>query len=311
MESREKYIINIFRAIRKLQRGCSMKDLNYSLGVSEKSAYRYKSTIEELGFKLEKNPYNHRYKIIGKSDLKVDLTFSQEEVDFIVGHLPVHETLVERIKDKLYIYSDIQAVPNRWMEVEFGKNVHGLQEAIDQSKRVELKGYSSAHTNQQTDILVEPIKMEDHYQRLYAYNPAKQKMYQYKTERIEEVDVLEQKQQFTHRHPKEIRTDLFWWVFEEESHSIRLELTRGAYHMVREEFPRIQACTREKKEGLFELKAEVASLKAVSSLILRYPGEIRVVSPRELEEFTARRLAELPFLKKYFKPLSQNDNSDR
>lgn len=311
MKEKDQPIIAFFRAVNYFRRGCSMKELAELLAVSVKTAYRYKERAENIGFLLEKNSATNRYKLASKHSPGLNLSFSQQEVDVILKGLKGKSDLLQRIKNKVYIHSDLQYVPGKLLEIEFGQNIKLLQKAITKKNRVLLKNYNSANSNSLRDIVTEPVIMQDYYQRLYGYSPGKKKMMQYKTERIGQVEILPQRQMFTDRHIKNPKTDLFWWVFDEESYSIRLELTRGAYHMVREEFPRIQACTREKEEGVFELETEVASLKAVSSLILRYPGEIRVLSPRELEEFTAHRLAELPFLKKYFKPLSQNDNTGR
>jgi proteasome accessory factor C len=272
-----------------------MKQLAFALDVSEKTAYRYKDTLCELGFRLERNDYSHQYKIVDKVPMDLNLAFSQEEVDFIMSNLPKGSDLTPGISNKLYIHSDILSVPGALQEIGFGKAVKSLQRAIEKKKRVILKDYSSANSNEQRDILAEPVKLEDHYRRLYAFCPERKKIMQYKTERIGEVKITSGKQFYTLHNTGDIETDPFWWVFENDRYKVTLDMNMGVYHMVREDYPRIETYVTELDENRYRLETEVANLAPVSSLILRFPEGVQNVEPDELKSYTIGRLKYSPF----------------
>lgn len=304
MQEKEKPIINVFKALRKLQSGCSIKELAFSLNVELRTAYRYKDIIEKIGYQLEKNETTNRYKLKTVKNSPLALTFSQEEVDYILDHISGEDHFFAGIKQKLYINSDIQFIPDRLLEVEFGMNIQKLRTAILNRKRVVLREYNSVNTNSCRDILLEPVHMEDHYKRLYAYDLEKKKIIQYKTERIGVVEILDQSQFFTGKLSKKIETDVFWWILDKQKWEIELLMSRGAYFLMKEDYPRIESKVKEVEEGKFKLATEVADLRAVASMILRMPGEFEVISPPELEKEIAHKVMKLPFFDKYFSLLS-------
>ncbi|TVR77366.1 MAG: WYL domain-containing protein [Saprospirales bacterium] len=292
---KEKPVISLIKAINHFHRGVSMRELAALLGVSYKTAYRYKEKVESIGFQLEKNPTTHRYKIAGKNRPEFNLSFSQQEVDFILNAINGDSEMHNRIRNKVYIHSDLQYLPGKLIEVTFGHNIKQLQKAIKDRKRVVLKAYNSVNSNSCRDILTEPVIMQDYYKRLYGYTPEKRKMIQYKTERIGSVEILQEGQMFTDRHIQNPETDVFWWMFEDRSWEVSLEFNRGAYHMIREEYPRIDELTSEIKEGIFRFNGRLASLVPPASIVLRFPGEVRIVSPPELENLCFEKLKKLPF----------------
>lgn len=304
MREKEKPIINIFKALRKFQTGCSIKELAFSLNVDLRTAYRYKEIIEKIGYHLDKNDTTNRYKLKTAKNSPLALTFSQEEVDFVLKHLPNDAHSFAGIKQKLYINSDIQFIPDRLLEVEFGMNIQNLQTAINERKRVVLKDYSSVNSNRCRDIIMEPINMEDHYKRLYGYDLEKKTVVQYKTERIGSVEILEQSQFYTNKLSAKVETDVFWWIFKSTRWELELLMSRGAYHLMKEEYPRSESQVTELKDGKFKLKTEVADLKAVASMILRMPGEIEIITPLELQEEIVEKIKKLPFFNKHFRSLS-------
>lgn len=295
---KEKPVISLIKAINHFHRGVSMRELAALLGVSYKTAYRYKEKVESIGFQLEKNPTTHRYKIAGKNRPEFNLSFSQQEVDFILNAINGDSEMHNRIRNKVYIHSDLQYLPGKLIEVTFGHNIKQLQKAIKDRKRVVLKAYNSVNSNSCRDILTEPVIMQDYYKRLYGYTPQKRKMIQYKTERIGSVEILQEGQMFTDRHIQNPETDVFWWMFEDRSWEVSLEFNRGTYHMIREEYPRIDELTSEIQEGIFRFNGRLASLVPPASIVLRFPGEVRIVSPPELEDLCFENLKKLPFFKK-------------
>ncbi|GEM_PF-2529689 len=297
MSERQRQVVNLFKAIRKLYRGCTIRQLAFALDVSEKTAYRYKDTLIEIGFRFYADKHTRQYKIVDKMPMDINLAFSQEEVEFILGFLPEEEELSKAIQNKLYIHSDLREVPRSLDEIEFGRSVKGLQKAMQNKKRVILKDYSSANSNECRHIVVEPLKLEDQYRRLYAFTPERKKLMQFKTERIGEVEILPESQFYSNLHPKKIETDSFWWVFDGGRHEISMDVSLGVYHMLREEYPRIERDVIKVDKNCFRLETEVADYTAPSSVVLRYPEGIFDLAPEPFKAYTINRLRGVPLWK--------------
>ena len=294
MIEKQRKIVNLFRAIRKLYRGCTIRQLAFALDVSEKTAYRYKDTLIEIGFRFYTDRHTHHYKIVGEKPMDLNLAFSQEEVEFILDYLPDDDRIYKAIQNKLYIHSDLREVPRSLDEIEFGRCVKALKKSMKNKKRVILKDYSSANSNEARNIVVEPLKLEDQYRRLYAFTPERKKLMQYKTERIGEVEILPESQFYHNLHPKKIETDPFWWVFDGERHEISMDVSLGVYHMLREEYPRIENDVSRVNKNCFRLETEVADYTAPSSLVLRYPEGVFDLGPGPFRAHTINRLKKFP-----------------
>ncbi|MBY5958965.1 WYL domain-containing protein [Membranicola marinus] len=304
MKRTEKQIINCFKSLNLLSRGSTMNDLAVRLNVSTRTAYRYLTVLKNAGFLFEEIG-DHTYKLIqAKRDKHISISFTQQEVEYITSRITENAPAYKSIYDKLYIHSDILQLPNKVLAADFGRTIRMLDRAIRAKKRVTLVGYSSAHSNDKDNYKVEPIQLEDNYQRLYAYDLKAKKVHQYKTERIEKVELLNESQWFTQDYSDKIETDCFGWMIEDTTWDIELEMSRGAYHIIKEENPGIAQFSSELSDNRFLLQATVANLLPVTSIILRLPGEIRVIRPKVIEAEAAKRLQKLDFLEKYYTPLT-------
>lgn len=304
---KETQIVLAFKAIQKLSRGCTMKELAASLEIASKSAYRYVENLKSVGFEISEIG-QHRYKIENpRKQFSFSLDFSLEETDFILKHLPEDPDLLPGIRQKLILHSDLLSAPNRILEAEQGMNIALLQEAIRKGKRVKVFGYASANSNEIKDKVVEPVVMLDFYRRLYAVDVTDRKLIQLKTERIECIELTDQ-DQFNLIDPKEIHVDAFWWVKGNDTYNISLKLSLSAYHIIAEEYPRIKQYCVAENENTYLFRTEVANLKPVTSLVLRLPEEIEVLGPPELESAIVERIKHHTFFRKYFMALSHADN---
>ncbi len=304
MKRTENQIINCFKALSILTRGSTMKDLAVRLDVSNRTAYRYLEVLQNIGFLFEQRE-DHTYKLV-RSKVNNDMTisFTKQEMEFVMDQIPADSKYYKSIRDKFYIHSDILSLPNKVLAADFGRNIRMLDRAIQNKKRVILHGYSSAHSNQKEDYKIEPINLDDNYQRLFAYDLNVSELKQFRTERIESVAITEETQWFSDKYTDDIKMDCFGWMIEDTTWDIELEMSRGVFHMIKEENPGITKNTMELEGNRFLLTTTVADLRPVTSLVLRFPGEIKIIKPREIEEEAARRLQKLDFFGKYFKALS-------
>lgn len=305
MTQTEKQINDSFKALPVLTQDSTMEDLIMRRDVPLRTTYRY-LVLQNLGFLFELIA-DHVYKLI-QSNQKKHLTISlvKQEMDLILDQLPEERAYYNSIRDKLYIYSDIKS--RKVLAADFGLSMQLVDAAIHINKRVILYGYSSAHKNQKEDYCIEPGQLDDIHQRLYAFDLGARDIRQFKTERIDSVDMLKQAQWYTDRYSTKNETDYFGWRIEDATWDIELEMSWGVYRMIKEENPGIAKGTIELEGNWFLLTTTVADLRPVMSMVLRFPGEIKVIKPSEIEEEAARRLQKLDFFENYFKALSYGDN---
>lgn len=297
----EELVIRTFNAIAYLQRGCTMQELAGKLSCSLKTAYRYLEIVQKLGYEVNLED-NNRYKApINNRQPMYDMLFSLEEVDTIKQLLEGEANSRQKtILNKVLIHSENQFVPHKILGGSFVDNINAIKTAIANDKRIMITGYASANSNKKSDFMIEPLKLDDYYRRLYCIRD--NELRQLKTERIGSVKILESNR-FWSKDVPNIETDDFFWVFEKERINVVLELSLAAYEIIKEEYPRVIEHT--KVEGnKYIYDAEVANLKAITSLILRLPEEIIVISPLALEKAVVERIKKFPFFEKYFIPLS-------
>jgi proteasome accessory factor C len=289
-------LIRLLKAISLLSNegGRNIKQLATALGVTDRTAYRYKEVLEEVGFKLDQDATDFRYHVArAPRNLRPNLSFTAEEVDLVMQLLRDHaqSSTIKAISDKLYVHSDLLTVPNRLLEAQFGANVATVQQALLARRQIWLRGYRSVNSSEITDRLVEPVDLQDHYRRLFAYDPEKKDLRQFRLERVGKVELGEQPCRYTHPTAK-VETDVFWYMGAQKIR-VALQLEQGAYDMMREEFPRVEECVQPSGLGTYRFETDLYGLPAIGSWILRLPDKIQIISPVELKEHVRERIGRL------------------
>lgn len=291
-------LLRLLKAISLLsaEGGRSIRQLEETLKVSNKTAYRYKEVLEDSGFRLAHDPATNRYHLPSQpKGLRPNLSFTAEEVDTIMRALDSQAAAPVRaaISDKLYVHSDLLTVPNRLLEAQFGANVAQVQRAIKERRRIWLRDYRSANSGQISDREVDPVDLQDHYRRLYAHDPQQQQVVQFKLERVGRVEITDQPICYAHPTAK-VETDVFWFNGAAKTRTT-LHLSLAAHDMMREEYPRIAEVVRAIGPGRYEFEADLFGFLAVGSWILRLPGKIDIIDPLELEDYVKTQLRKHTF----------------
>ncbi|HAI77255.1 MAG TPA: hypothetical protein DCM08_13535 [Microscillaceae bacterium] len=278
--------------------GRKIEQLAQSLKVSGATVYRMIADLKEFGYEIERDAYNHRYSLVKKYRVDLSIQFSQAEVDLIYQHLEgkVDKTILTPILDKLYVHGDLLAIPPRIVEARFGKNIALLQESLQIGKAVWLKGYRSASSNQVRDRYVVPLALLDNYRRLFAWNVEKKEIYQFKTDRVDEVKPDLAPFAWGNQRPPTIETDVFWIdASSKQPTLLQVDLSLTAYEIMREEYPRIEEFTKSLGKNRFLLTTQINDFQVISSFFLRLPGEIRILAPDSLVAYIKQRMGKYIF----------------
>lgn len=288
-------LLRLFRLIRLLNTRPSknVDQLSTLLDTTPRTIYRYLKVLESVGYLLDKDS-NNRYFLIRPYDQQAQQLLSDEEAYYLqdmlqqaTGGHPVAEGIIAKINRSHTLVPLADSLPARHQY----QHVQLLTEAIQRGHRVKLCKYHSTNSGQIADRIVEPIHFSDGYTYLFAFDVDRNATRQFKVERMERVEWLDQT--FERQHPP-CQVDVFGFSGR-ESHQVELQLNDRAYRLLREEFPRALSFVKPIRENQFLFQAQVYDLRGVSRFILGLPGQIKVVSPLMLIEHLRQELQRFHF----------------
>lgn len=146
----------------------TLAQLADKLNTSERSIYRYIDTFKEAGFVIKKN--NNVFRIDKSSPYFKDISqlvhFTEEEAYILksaIESIDENNLIKQNLKKKLYTVYDYNILAETVVKGKNAFNVNKLVEAIEQKKKVLLRNYSSANSNEVSNRIVEPFKFTTNY----------------------------------------------------------------------------------------------------------------------------------------------------
>jgi proteasome accessory factor C len=278
-------LLRLFQIIAVLKSGhWTIKQLAERFDTSERTIYRYINLLEEVEFLIEKD-FDNRYFIVTSEDDPSQSQFSMEETKLIkkliqsgAGDNPLKNLLLK----KLALNSEIDSVPRLFVKARLGKFVDVLAESIKEKKQVILKNYHSAHSNEISDRVVEPIHFGDNYQSVIALDTNDKASKQFKLDRIGEIVETGKKFQFESLHQKN-QSDIFGFNGD-ANEWITLSLGMRAYLLLREEFP-LSVPFIEKREKDYYFHAPVAGFVGAGRFVLGLMDDLTIVGPESFKQY--------------------------
>jgi len=266
----------------------SVEDLATRFEVSVRTIYRYIDTFREAGFVIKNNDTIYR---IDKSspyfkDISSLVHFTEEEAYILKSAIEsIDETnlLKQNLKRKLYTVYEYKILAETVFKGRHAGNVNKLVEAMEEQKQVVLRGYSSAHSSNVTDRLVEAFSFTTNYIQIWAYEPESDSNKLFKISRINQVEILPQKWQYRKLH-KAGHIDIFR-VSSHELIPITLKLSLRAAMLLMEEYPLAERDMKELPDNEWLLETHVCSLEGVGRFVLGLPGEVAIVDTPRLLDF--------------------------
>ena len=269
----------------------TITELSKKLDMSYRTVYRYIDTFKASGFVVNKVRTNV-YKI-GKMprshvDMKNLIYFSEEEAyiinDMING---LHNTnqLKSGLMKKLSAIYSCTSIANYVHSEETSANIKNLGQAIREKKKVILKAYESANSQEVSDRFIEPFEFTTNCIDIWGYDIEKCENKVFKISRIGEVVIIDDVWNHTEKHQKSL-TDCFrmsGFVLT----PVKLELSIRAKNLLLEEYPLAQKDIR-KEDGKWILETRVTDMAGVGRFVLGLADEISVIDSPALEEYISK-----------------------
>ena len=114
-----------------------------------------------------------------------------------------------------------------------------LTEAIDQKRKVILKGYSSSNSNQVKDRIVVPINLVYNNENLWAFDLEKKETKEFRLSRISAIETDVENAGYSHAFKKG-ESDVFRWINPKVNYHIKLKMSIAALNNLREEYSNVK-----------------------------------------------------------------------
>ena len=274
-------ILRVLQLISLLKKEPS-KSIKFLAGIlfsTERTVYRYLDLVKELGFELQKDQ-NNKFLIIGSDDYET-VSFSNEEAAMLrdlVLSTGKENKLKDSILQKIYLQSELALHGNHILKANLGTMVTKINTAITENRRLLLKSYHSINSQIISDRLIEPICLTDNYHSICGFEVETKMNKFYNIERITEVIVLNEEQQFQKWHQLDQMDAFGFSKLNGEQFQVVLTLTLRAYILLKEAYPKIeQYIKKDKSSDAYMLEIEVNNPKPITRFILGLKDEIAII----------------------------------
>lgn len=274
----------------------TIEDLSEKLDSSPRTIYRYIDTFRESGFLISKNgPY---FRLDKKSRYFKDISqlvhFTEEEAYILnsaIESLDPTNAIKQNLKAKLASVYDFKMLAECVVKGENARNVNSIIEAIELKKQIVLHSYTSAHSKNVSDRVVEPLSFTTNYIQVWAYEISSGKNKLFKLSRIGSVEVLEKDWEHEASH-KEGLMDIFR-INSFEEIPIRLKLGLRAASLLVEEYPMGEKYLSPASDdpGHFILQTNICGYEGVGRFVLGLLDDIEILEGEGLKEFLKGRMS--------------------
>lgn len=276
----------------------TVDELAEKLEIHPRSVYRYIDTFKDLGFVVEKI-HGNVYRLVKMpspvKDIQKLVYFSDEEAKILcnlIENLDSTNALKSALYKKLSAVYDISHI-NEFQGVKSNAAcIQALGNAMADRKQVLLKNYSSSHSGDVRDRLVEPFGFTNNHLDVWAYDVEKRDNRIFKIPRIDWVDVLPSVWEHEEEHHRK-QIDDFRMAYDGDGVKVCLELTLRAKNLLVEEFPLAEGGVRE-DDGRWYYEGIAGHMEGVGRFCIGLAADVKVIDSPELEayikEFVKRNL---------------------
>ena len=281
----------VFRLMRLMTGNAyfTVEELAEKLDTSYRSIYRYIDTFKELGFAVEKT-HGNVYRLVKTpsplKDLDKLVYFSDEEAKILcslIENLDSTNALKASLYKKLAAIYDLTSINEFKGSKSNAACIQALGSAMQEKKQVVLKNYSSSHSGEIRDRLVEPFGFTNNHIDVWAYDVEKRENRLFKIPRIEWVDVMMSDWQFEECHHRQTIDD-FRMSYDGEGVKVRLELTMRAKNLLVEEFPLAENGIKE-EDGKWYYEGVTGQMEGVGRFCIGLAGDVKVLEGDALKAY--------------------------
>ena len=274
----------------------TIEELSEKLDTSPRTIYRYIDTFKESGFYVTKNgPY---FRLDKKSKYFKDISqlihFTEEEAYILnsaIESIDPTNTIKQNLKAKLASVYDYKMLAECVVKGQNAKNVNSIIEAIEGKRQIILKDYTSAHSRNVSDRLVEPLSFTTNYIQVWAYEISSGRNKLFKLSRIGSVEVLENEWEHEENH-KEGLMDIFR-INSFEQIPVRLKLGLRAASLLVEEYPLGEKFLSPMTDDPyhFTLETNICGYEGMGRFVLGLLDDIEILEGEGLKEFLKERMS--------------------
>lgn len=293
MKDTRNRVFQVFNLIRHLNTppGKTVKQLEKVLNASKSAIYRDIQLLEELGYIVDTDENNRKFLQLDFSKSK-DNILEADELFFLRDILQQYSTdpdqahLVQNILHKFDINLSVVPIANLLPHFHKNKILKLIRTGIELNLRLRIRGYRSMTSASISDRHVEPLEITQDSRYLIAWDLDKDDQRQFKIDRIEDIDLLEEKIATLRDYSP---MDIFGltgpqWL------SVKLKLSNTAHHLLLEEFPLSKPFVYN-KDGQAVFEGIVRNWKGIGRFVLGLPGEVQVVSPHTFKTYLKEKIS--------------------
>ena len=277
-----------FMTILADKRGHTVDDIAQDLEISRRSVFRYITTFKNARFVFDIE--NGRYRLVTNDgpikDLANTIWFSDEEayvIKTLIDELDNTNSMKAGLMRKLTAISDMTNLENYTCNKTYSLNISRLAEAMKEHKKVVLKKYSSAHSNDTRDHIVEPFEFTSNSIDAWAFDTEDKKNKRFKISRINEVQVLDSDWEYSANHNAELMDD--FRTHGDGCYHIKLQMDRMAKDLLSEEYPLSEKQISEIDGSHWLYEADVYKLEGVGRFVMGLYEHITILEGKELREY--------------------------
>lgn len=274
----------------------SIDDLADRLEMSPRTIYRYIDTFKEAGFLISKK--GDCFRIDKKSKYFKDISqlvhFTEEEAYILnsaIESIDPTNAIKQNLKAKLASVYDFKMLAECVVKGDNARNVNSIIEAIENKKQVILRNYTSAHSRNVTDRLVEPLSFTTNYIQVWAYEVASGQNKLFKLSRIGSVDVLDDDWKFEESHSVGMM-DIFR-ITSFQQIPVKLKLGLRAASLLVEEYPLGEKYLKQADDdpSHFILETNLCGYEGVGRFVLGLLDDIEILQGEGLKSFLKERMS--------------------
>lgn len=281
-------LLRVMQLLTDRSRNCTVDSIADSVGVSQRTAYRYLDTFDSAGLLLERD--GNRISLSRNSKyfrMISDLAYFNQEEAFIIKKalevLNPDSQAVRSIKMKLANIYDFTDVATLLISPGREDIVSSLLFSIAEERQVVLKDYHSINSRRVSDRLVEPISFSVNMVSVYCYEIESGQCKYYRIERIGNVDVTEKQWMYKGAHIG-TSTDIFRFSGSEPKR-IKLKLSMVAATLLLEEFPLSEQYLTQEGDYHYILECDLFDFQGAARFVLGLCNEIEVLESPEFIGF--------------------------
>ena len=274
----------------------TIEELSEKLETSPRTIYRYIDTFKDAGFYVTKTgPY---FRLDKKSKYFKDISqlihFTEEEAYILnsaIESIDPTNAIKQNLKAKLASVYDYKMLAECVVKGQNAKNVNSIIEAIEGKRQIILKDYTSAHSRNVSDRLVEPLSFTTNYIQVWAYEISSGRNKLFKLSRIGSVEVLENEWEHEENH-KEGLMDIFR-INSFEQIPVRLKLGLRAASLLVEEYPLGEKFLSPMTDDPyhFTLETNICGYEGIGRFVLGLLDDIEILEGEGLKEFLKERMS--------------------